>query len=143
MGKFRNLIITIFGLSSSNKMEHTILNFSLDKWTSGEMTMSVPEQNRFWRMLGWSERLVTLRIISTDYRNYEISYRCNQDSWLYSSDEYVLGVRNLANGQSIFDSLAKSDVLKADVFKMFTKVNHTSQNCKNITFTVLTKPLHS
>ena len=116
------------------------MNFSLDKWTSGEMSISLPEPNIFWRILGWTERIYTIRVVSTDYRNFEISYRCNTDHWLYSTDEYVLAVRNLANGQNVLNSLLKDEILKNEALKEFTHVNHSNQNCKNITFTILTKP---
>jgi len=82
-----------------------------------------------------------MKIVETDYKNYEITYRCNDDFWLISHDEYIFRVRNLFYGENIFNSFMKDQSFNTNVFQNAIRINHNNSFCKNITFTIYTKHL--
>ena len=110
--------------------------FSLNNNATGELSAEIPETSWFWRMLGWKNRTVKMKILNTDYTNYEITYRCNEEPMIFSYDEIHIGVResNMNVSQSIMNSTALKLGYSLEKMNKFTIVIQTSSSCNNVTF---------
>ena len=46
--------------------------FKLNGKNTGDLDAVIPEPSWFWRLLDWTERVVQMKIIDTDYSNYDV-----------------------------------------------------------------------
>jgi len=112
------------------------MTFKLNANNTGDLIAIMPEPSWFWRLLGWTERVIQMKIIDTDYTNYDVIYRCNNDNVFYSHDEIYIGARDTtANATQLLSNstMAKLNLspVKINGFKIITQSNLT---CGNITF---------
>ena len=99
------------------------------------MSHEAPETNLIKLLLGHKVKTVKSRIVSTDYTDYALAYRCNDDDFFQSHDEYFFLVRNEANGPSVLNSIIQRENNSTDVMMLaaFPKVNHSNPLCSSIT----------
>ena len=111
--------------------------FKLNGNNTGDLVAVIPEPSWFWQLLGWTERVVEMKIIDTDYSNYDVIYRCNCDNIFYSHDEIYIGTRDTSaiNATQLFSN---STITKLSLFPFkidsFKKVTQSNYSCGNIKF---------
>ena len=111
-------------------------NMTVDKWGSGNIVISAPQPNLLWRLLGWKIKTEEVKVVRTDYNSYAILYRCNEQSWLRSFDEYALNIRNIANGQAVLNTIIQAGNNSTEVRELaaFPRVNQTNPLCSTVAF---------
>jgi len=97
--------------------------------------------NSFLNFLGIKQREIKFKIVTTDYSTYAVGYRCNDDSWLKSFDEYSINVRKIADAPAALNNLylainniyGYNNTALAQAIAALAKYDHTNPNCKQIT----------
>ena len=123
-------------LSSSNKIQTATLTLNSDKWNSGELSNDIPVTNWFMSMLGRKTVTKKVRAVVTDYAEYMIAYRCNDDNWVESHDEYFLLVNNAARGQAILNGIIERQNNSTQSLQLATllRINQANPLCNTIKF---------
>jgi len=98
---------------------------------SGNLVLSMPQTNWFLRLFGSNFILKKVKVVITDYNNYAIMVRCNDDSFFHSYDDfYVLG-RSGASATNILNGIAATGALNVTTL---IKANQTNPICSTVTF---------
>jgi len=110
----------------------------LNASNTGDLTAVVPEPSWFWRLLGWTERVIKMKVIDTDYINYDVLYHCNEDNILYSHDEVYISTRdtnaNVTQWLTANSTAAIKLSLTPRALSSIRKVTQSNSICGNITF---------
>ena len=123
-------------LSSSNKIQTATITLNSDKWNSGDLSNDIPVTNWFMNMLGRKTVTKKARAVVTDYAEFIIAYRCNDDNWVESHDEYYLLVNNGARGQAILNGIIERQNNSTQSLQMATllRINQANPLCNTIKF---------
>jgi hypothetical protein len=128
--------------SGSNKVQVYNFKINTDEWNSGKLDVDGwPVMNTLLNLLGIKQREIKVKIVSTDYSTYVVGYRCNDDSWLKSFDEYSISVRRIADAPTALNNInlainniyGYNNTALAQSIAAFAKYDQTNPNCKQIT----------
>ena len=111
------------------------LNVTVDKFfgsaLSGSLLFSYPQPSWFLRLFGNNYAEKKAKVVLTDYTSFATLWRCNDDSWLYSFDEYTILNRPNANIANIYNSFTLNGALNLTTF---AKANQSNPLCSTISF---------
>ena len=126
--------------SKSNKTQIVNGTLTLNKWTTGQIVQSLPQSNWFLRLFGVNVKTENVYVVGTDYTSFAMIYKCNQDSWLKSFDEWAILTRT-TNLNHVFNSAFMNFMAKYNDFipnnytdiATFGAIDHHNPGCSQIT----------
>jgi hypothetical protein len=98
---------------------------------SGNIAITMPQTNWFLRLFGSNSVTKKGKVVITDYSNYAIFWRCNDDSLFYAYDDYEIVARAGVNGNNILNGIAASGALNVTAL---IKANQANPLCSTVTF---------